>query len=95
MTDEELARRRVDEDGLAAIERRVDTTRYSDTFVRELVFEDVPALIAEVHRLRGLIRRAEEARSVEAPGYCCWCGYAWWHPDGHHDPTCPAFPPEA
>lgn len=50
------------------------------------------ALLAEVRRLRGLIKNAEHANVEYA--ICPWCGQAEWAPPGAevpHDDTCPAF----
>lgn len=58
---------------------------------------DVPALLAEVRRLQGLIKQAEWDGH---PGWdenfrsCPWCGASGpFCVETPHDPTCPAFPP--
>lgn len=62
-------------------------------------------LLAEVRRLRALIKQAEwlgggyedDQGDVEvSEGFCPWCGAQGYDDDwsaGDHKPTCPAFPP--
>lgn len=54
---------------------------------------DVPALLAEVERLRGLIKAAEMngCYPTEVRGNCPWCGYAPGNYKRSHAPECPAF----
>lgn len=56
--------------------------------------EDVPALLAEIERLRGLIKAAEWSAYHETPrgdeGVCPWCEVEKADGTGH-DMECPAF----
>lgn len=91
---------------LAAIERRAKTGgRYAasewDSCIHGAMVHECPAcrgddcraLVAEVRRLRGLVKSAEtmgipmgsETRN------CPWCGYAHGDWKRKHSPECPAF----
>jgi hypothetical protein len=50
---------------------------------------DYKALIAEVRRLRGLIREAEWAATCQGDSECPWCQA--WAFQGEHRADCPAF----
>jgi hypothetical protein len=50
---------------------------------------DVRALVAEVRRLRGLIKRVEEVDNDFGTMFCPWCGYG-----KPHAGNCPAFTPD-
>ena len=52
--------------------------------------DDVPALVAEVRRLRGLVQAAEWGHGWQQ-AMCPWCGAE--RPCAH-EPDCPAFPAE-
>lgn len=54
---------------------------------------DVPALVAEVRRLRELVKAAElnGCYPTEVRGNCPWCGYAPGNHKRSHAPECPAF----
>lgn len=83
------------ESELAAIEARANAANISFAIAART---DVPALVAEVRRLRGLIRRVEyRGSSGSAYWYraCSWCSAT--SSDGRdppHDDDCPAFTPE-
>lgn len=49
--------------------------------------EQVPTLVAEVRRLRGLIKKAEWSSREQTGCYCPWCDH---YADGKHT-DCPAF----
>lgn len=60
---------------------------------------DVPALVAEVRRLRGLVQSAEwkncDGNVSGCSSACPWCEAEYVRADGAvgaHEPTCPAFP---
>lgn len=89
------------EDELQAIEARAaDARRFRDVVGPSLdSARDVPALVAEVRRLRGLLQSAADERDGAVSSHCCnncpWC-------DGENDPgsrrfihedRCPAFTP--
>lgn len=51
--------------------------------------QDVPALVAEVRRLQGLVKQAEWFRDSDYGNVCPWCDAISSHPN--HSPTCVAF----
>lgn len=53
----------------------------------------IPALVAEVRRLRGLVRDAETegCEPTASKGYCPWCGYMCGDWKRRHAPECEAF----
>ena len=60
------------------------------------VSSEVPALLAEIERLRGLIKAAEWSGYHETPrgdeGVCPWCDVEFYtRPEGEHAIACPAF----
>ena len=79
------------EQDLQAIEaRRVDLDEFAGAMGLDerLLHQDVPALIAEVRRLQGVIKQVEWAASYDMTSYCLWCNEA---EEKGHAPTCPAF----
>lgn len=54
---------------------------------------DVPAMVDEIERLRGLVGRAETAGSCCSCGVCPWCGRDPCDGPKHHD-SCTAFASE-
>lgn len=91
MTDEEL-------DAVLA-RRDADIARFRVEYEGD---REVRALIAEVRRLRGLIKQAETAAGHYEPynsvsdGHCPWCDAfgGWSIPTKPHKPGCPAFTPD-
>jgi hypothetical protein len=66
-------------------------TTHPDFVLAISAASDVPALVAEVRRLRGLVKDAEcDGAEPYAARYCCpWCGKG--SGSAQHAPECPAF----
>lgn len=81
MTDDEL---KAIEDGTPADMRYGEGTRA----------HDVRLLVAEVRRLRGLVKQAEFSNAYgDFNGTCRWCGKDPTLGNAHED-NCPAFTPD-
>jgi hypothetical protein len=82
-----------DPDRLDEIKRRATDIRKIRPFkvdpVNTLVTQDVPFLLAEVERLRGLLKRLEWAGGLTHgyPDEDC-CPACAWRPMDGHDPDC-------
>jgi hypothetical protein len=50
---------------------------------------DVPTLLDEVRRLRGLVKQVEQVDNDFGTLFCPWCGLG-----PEHKPSCPAFTPD-
>lgn len=80
MTDEELM----------AIEARVAERERDATCCG---YTDETRLVAEVRRLRGLVKRAEFGCVDDYGRFCPWCDDGGDHEPERHAANCPAFTP--
>lgn len=84
MTDEELKR-------LEALCKKLDSagSDHAGLLVVGTAAAALPAALAEIRRLRGLVKEAEWSNGIE----CFHCN-AWVPDSPKHDADCPAFTPD-